>query len=1056
MGKFSHYFLILIVLLSPIISNANSSVSNVQQSDDKKKVTITGKIVDTDGNPVAGATILIRGTSFGTISDNEGNYSLSATVSPKDIIEFKFLGYVTVEKEVGNSKAINAVLIQDSQQLESVEVVAFGTQKKESVIGAVTTIAPSELQMPSSNLTQSLAGRMSGMISYQRSGEPGNDDASFFVRGITTFGTNTNPLILIDGIELSSTDLARLQPDDIESFSIMKDATATALYGARGANGVIFVKTRQGRKGKARLSIRVENSISTPTKKVELVDPVNYMRYHNEAIRTRDPLAPLMYTDEKIDNTVVGSDSKIFPATDWYKTLMKDITMNQRVNMNVSGGGDVAQYYVAASFASDNGNLRIDKNSNFNNNINQKTYSLRSNVNIDLTKTTRLLTRISGTFDDYEGPIHSGSTVYNMIMQSNPVLFPATYPAEAAPYYVTHTMFGNTLDGNYINPYAEMVKGYKEKSRANMYAQVELEQDFGFLVDGLSAKILFNTGRISTHSLVRAYKPFYYRLSSYNIKDQTYTIEAINNVVGSNGGDENLSYEPGDKIITANTYLEASLTYKKDFNKHAVSALLVYQQRHNFQPNATTLLGSLPYRNLGLSGRATYGYDNRYFFEFNFGYNGSERFDKKHRFGFFPSAGIGWMISNEKFFSSLKETITTLKLRGSYGIVGNDNIGSRFLYLSDINPDNASYRGVFGIDNKYIINGISVNRYSDPTITWEKAYKTNIALEVSVREKLNVVAEFYTEHRKSILQERKTIPASMGLWDNPSANVGEAKGRGVDISMDYNKFFSNKSWLQLRGTFTYATSKYLKLEEYDYPEGSHLSKVGYPINIKWGLIAERLFIDDNEVANSPTQFGEYGAGDIKYRDIDGNGVINDEDVCPIGYPTVPEIVYGFGASYGYKGFDISVFFQGLANESFFLSYNAMNPFMNNVNTSVFPGKQGTNAMLRAIGDSHWSENNRDLYALWPRLSTYAVENNNKASTWFMRDGAFLRLKSAEFGYTLPESLTSRWKIKTMRFYVSGTNLLLFSKFKDWDVEMGSNGLGYPLQRVFNIGLNLTF
>ncbi|MFA5848967.1 MAG: TonB-dependent receptor [Bacteroidales bacterium] len=1034
-----------------------SELNDIQQMTEK----LNGKVLDTQGVPIIGASVVIKDKTTrkilgGTMTDANGNYVINKVVAKGSIIEISFIGFVTVNKTVGDDLVMNAVLIEDSQTLEGVEVVAFGTQKKESVIGAVSTIAPGQLKVSSSNLTLSLAGKLSGVISYQRSGEPGSDDAAFFIRGITTFGSNTKPLILIDGIELSTTDLARLQPDDIERFSIMKDATATALYGARGANGVILVTTKQGQKGVARFSVRIENSYSSPTQSVDLADPITYMRKHNEAIRTRDNLAPLIYSDEKIDNTVLGSGSYIFPATDWSKELMKKGTTNQRVNMSVSGGGDVAQYYVAASFNNDNGNLRVDKNNNFNNNINQKAYTLRSNVNIDVTKTTKLMTRISGTFDDYTGPIYSGTSVYNMITQSNPVLFPAVYPDSASPFYVTHTMFGNALDGDYLNPYAEMVKGYRESSRANISAQLELKQDLRFITKGLDIRVLYSTGRIASHSLVRAYKPFYYKMTDYNLADKTYSIAAINKLAGPSGGDENLSYEPGSKSIVANTYLEGAVNYARTFGSHSVSGLLVYQQRNNFQPNAETLLGSLPYRNVGLSGRATYGYQSRYFFEFNFGYNGSERFDKKHRFGFFPSAGLAWMISNEKFFKPMKELISTLKFRASYGIVGNDAIGSRFLYMSDINMDNASYRGVFGINNQYILNGISVNRYGDPTITWEKAYKTNFALELSIKEKLNVIAEYYTEYRTNILQDRKSIPSSMGLWEIPQANVGEAKGHGVDISTDYSVVFPNKSWLQFRGNFTYATNKYVKLEEYDYPEGSYKSKVGYPISVKWGLIAERLFIDDNEVSNSPKQYGDYSAGDIKYRDIDGNGIINDEDYVPIGYPQTPEIIYGFGASYGYKGFDISVFFQGLANESFYLSYNAMNPFINNVDNATFPGKRGTNAMLKAISDSHWSEDNRDLYAMWPRLSTYNVSNNNRSSTWFMRDGSFLRLKSAEFGYTIPQRVTTRIGVQNLRIYLSGTNLLCFSKFKEWDVEMGSNGLGYPIQRIYNIGINVTF
>ena len=401
--------------------------------------------------------------------------------------------------------------------------------------------------------------------------------------------------------------------------------------------------------------------------------------------------------------------------------------------------------------------------------------------------------------------------------------------------------------------------------------------------------------------------------------------------------------------------------------------------------------------------------------------------------------------------------MSKLKLRASYGIVGNDAIGSgRFLYLSDINMNDSKYGANFGYNFDYHRDGISVKRYSDPEITWEKSTKTNFALEFTLFDDLNVTAEYYTERRKSILQQRASIPAAMGLWVQPYANLGEAKGNGVDLSLDYNKYFANKSWLQLRGNFTYATSEYMVYEDYEYPGAWWKQKVGYPTNQTWGYIAEGLFVDDNEVANSPVQFGEYGAGDIKYRDVNKDGKITDLDQVPIDIRKSRKFVYGFGASYGYKNWDISVFFQGLGRESFWIDYNNVSPYFNTVDTKVVGNRVGHNALAKFIADSHWSEDNRDAYAVWPRLSPTSIENNSKTSTWFMRDGSFLRLKQLEIGYTIPEKVTNKVGIKNLRFYVTGNNLLCFSKFKLWDPEMAGAGLGYPVQRVYNVGLNLTF
>lgn len=1034
--RFQHFLAVMISTLA--IATAVSA---------QQKRTVSGRVMDSEGNPVAGVTVMVQGTTNGVITDDNGNYSLT-NVSDESSITFSCLGFIEQTKKV-TGQTLNAIIYEDVQTLESGVVVAFGTQKKESVIGAVTAIKPSDLNVPASNLTTALAGRVAGVISYQRSGEPGADDASFFIRGITTFGYNKDPLILIDNIELTTTDLARLQPDDIESFSIMKDATATALYGARGANGVIYVRTKQGRQGKAKVNIRYESSMSQPTKEIELADPITYMNLHNEAYLTRNPLAPRMYPADKIANTDPSNPSVAYPYTDWRNTLLKDFAHNQRVNMNVSGGGNVARYYVAASYKRDTGILNVDNHSNFNNNINLQTYTLRSNINIDVTKTTELIIRMSGTFDDYSGPIDGGTTVYSNIMSANPVLFPAYYPSELSPHS-EHTLFGNYDAGQYMNPYAEMVKGYKEYGRTNLGTQFELKQDLKFITKGLSARALVNATRISYYSMSRYYNPFYYALNDFNYLTTEYSVTCLN----PDEGTDYLNYKEGDKTITANTYLEVALDYNREFGKHGVSGMLVYQQKNNHQPNAKTLQASLPYRNVGLSGRFTYAFNKRYFLEFNFGYNGSERFSKEHRFGFFPAGGAAWMISNEKFFDGLRDKITKLKLRASYGLVGNDSIGSaRFLFLSEINMNDSKYGYQFGYNSgAESLNGISITRYSNPEISWEIAKKANLALEFSWKDRFNLTAEYYTENRTDILQARASTPASMGLSAQPSANIGAAKGSGVDIELDYNRSFSSGAWFQVRGNFTYAKSKFTIYEEKTYPNAPWKSHVGRSVNQKWGYIAESLFVDDNEVKNSPTQFGDYLAGDIKYRDINRDGIIDELDMVPIGYPTEPEINYGFGFSLGFHNFDLSVFFQGLARESFWINYNSVSPFFDTISGNV----KGNNQLAKFIADSHWSEDNRDIYAVWPRLSDTSISNNNQVSTWFMRNGSFLRLKQLEFGYTLPQELTRKARIDSLRFYLSGSNLLCFSKFKLWDPEMAGNGLGYPVQRVYNLGLNINF
>lgn len=1017
--------------------------------------TVKGVIYEEEtGEPMPGATVSVEGSTRGVMTDLDGSFELTG-VKPTDKLKFECLGKETQVLQVGTMTNFVVKLKNAANELDEVTVVAFGKQRKESVIGSISTVDVKTLKVPSSNLTTALAGNVAGVIAYQRTGEPGQDNADFFVRGITTFGANTSPLILIDNIELTSTDLARLQPDDIESFSIMKDATATALYGARGANGVIFVTTKRGQEGPAKIFARVETSISAPTDVVELADPVTYMKSYNEAISTRDPLGELMYTYDKIEQTgKPGANRLIYPANDWYDMLFKDFATSYRANVSARGGGKVATYYVSGAYTEDTGVLKVDKRNSFNNNIDDKNYTLRSNVDINVTPTTKLAVRLTGNFRDYQGPLNGGSDVYRQVMHSDPVLFPAYYPVDDEHVGIQHIMFGNYEDGSYINPYANLVKGYKNYQRSQMIAAVQLEQDLKFITKGLSFMTLFNLTRLSEFTVNRQFNPYWYRLDRYD----SYTGEYHVNRINENGTDY-LTYSESGKTVKNTMYSETRLNYNRSFGKHDVTGLLVFTASESLTANAGSLQLSLPSRNAGLSGRFTYGYDKRYFVEYNFGYNGSERFHKSHRWGFFPSAGLAWMMSNEKWFKPLTKVVSNLKLRYSYGLVGNDNIGSssnRFYYLSEMSMNNSGLGASFGETRNVGYNGIGVVRYANEAITWEKSYKSNYALELGLFKKLDIIAEYFTEHRTDIFMRRADIPNTMGLQAAVYGNIGQARSKGIDIQADYKQAWASGLWASARANFTYSTGKYDVYEEPTYPE-SYRQHAGRSIRQTWGYIAERLFVDDEDAANSPSQaaFGsQYGGGDIKYTDVNGDGVITNADMVPIGYPTSPEIIYGFGVSLGHKGFDVSVFFQGLGRESFWIdATSAYSTKYNKYGTAPFVNN---GQLLKAYSDSHWSEDNRDIYALYPRYSAYENHNNTQVSTWWMRDGSFVRLKQMEFGYTLPQKLTNKIHIDNLRVYFQGNNLLCWSKFKLWDPELAGEGFNYPIQRTFNIGVNVTF
>ena len=1016
---------------------------------------ITGTITDNQGVPLQGVNILEDAKTYnGAVTDFDGNFIIKASSSAKLIISY--VGFITQEIQLNGQTNLAIIMEEDLFGLDEVTVVAYGEQKKQSVIAAVTSVDPVELRVPTSNLTSSIAGRIAGVIAYQRSGEPGRDNAEFFIRGVSTFGYARSPLILIDGIETTSTDLARLQPDDIASFSIMKDATATALYGARGANGVILVTTKEGKQGKVKLSVRYEKTYSAATRNVEISDPITYMRLHNEALATRDPLGGRIYSLEKILISQDPNRNKMaYPTVNWFDELLEDYTLNSRFNFNVSGGGKIARYYLASTVNTDNGNLRIDPQNNFNNNINFNRISLRSNININLTPTTEVAVRFTGNFDDYNGPLNGGEEVYKQAMQTNPVLYPKYYYPDAQFQNSTHILFGNYGQfGDYINPYANMIRGYKDESYNNVLATVEIKQNLDFLTKGLKARFLVNTSRYSFYNLERKYNPFYYTLANYDFQSDQYTLIALN----PNQGTEYLEYQEGAKTIANTVYFEGALNYNRTINeRHELSGMLVGIIREEKYANNGNLQTSLPYRNLGLSGRFTYALDSKYFGEFNFGFNGSERFAKNERFGFFPSFGFGWYASNEEFLKPYEDIITKLKLKGTYGLVGNDQIGSsadRFFYISQVNLNDGPMGSMFGQEFSNWINGVSIDRYANDQITWEKATMMNLGLELGLFGKIDFQADYFTEYRSNILMDRAQIPATMGLQAPIRANVGEPSSKGFEFTIDYKDDLTSDLFVSARANFSYATSQYEVYEELDYVTAGlpWRSRIGLNLSQPWGYIAERLFIDEADIANSPVQtFGEYMPGDIKYKDINNDGVIDINDEVPIGYPTTPEIIYGFGVSSSYKNFDLSFFFQGSARSSFFIDAYRTSPFIDTSGSAI-----GNNALLTAWANDHWSENDRDLYAAWPRLSDQLIDNNNRNSTWWLRDGSFLRLKSLEIGYSMNEELIQKAKLESARLYISTTNLFTISKFKIWDVEMGGNGLGYPIQRGINLGLNMNF
>ena len=1039
---------------------------------------VSGVVTGADDElPLPQVSVLLKGTTKGVPTNLEGEYRIEV---PEEggILVFSFLGYVKQEIKIGNRSIVNVILEVDVSELEAVEVVSvgYGEVKKDALTGAMTSIKPSELKIPASNLTTALAGRLSGVVSFQSSGEPGADNAQFFVRGVASFNGNNGPLILIDGVQMTTEDLARLQPDDIESFSVLKDPTTTAIYGARGANGIILVTTKRGVKGKPVVSLRMEQSFQRPAQLIELVDPITHMRLQNRANTTRGAFPT--FNDEKIDATIRGLNPNIYPAINWFDELFQNYSVSRRINLNIRGGGETARYYVGASLNDDGGLLKDDPKNPFKNNIDLKRYMLRSNVNMNVTSSTEIIVGLSAVLDDYRGPLTSGNAFYNAAVRTSPVRFPAIFkphPSQEILQRVPHILFGNDLGPRttnpgggggfqpaatapvWYNPYAELARGYRDYQRQLTSVQLELKQNLKAVLPGLSTRFLGNYNSTSSFTNRRSYRPYFYRLENADPVSGKYEL------VQMSQGNESLGYQSGGRAINSVKYMELGINYFKSFNKkHNVGGLLVLTAREASNGNSSSVQNSLPRRNLNLAGRYNYDYENRYFAEFTFGYNGSERFAENNRFGFFPSFGLAWQISNEDFFTS--NVISRLKLRASFGWTGSDNLGGgggRFFYLSNVNIDNSGRGHVFGTEFSGFLSGVSISRYANPQISWERSRKTNIGLELNLfKNAVQFRVDVFEDYRTSILQTRVDIPTTMGLQATLQANVGEVLNRGIDASLDVNKTFSNGAWLQARSTFVYTDNKFLVFEEPDYSAINlpWLSRIGNNVSVARGYIAERLFVDDEEARNSPRQFGtpgqDYGGGDIKYKDLNSDGQITGLDQVPIGKPTIPRVTYGFGISGGWKGFDLSFFFQGLAEVSFFINPVSTGPFLDTYGGGNGNGGLSENGMIKAYADDHWSEENRNVYALWPRLSTIQIPNNNQPSTFWMRDASFIRLKQAEVGYELSDVVFK--KLQRCRLYVNGTNLLTWSGFKLWDPELRGGGLNYPLQQVFNVGLLVGF
>ena len=1050
--------IVLSLLLSPTTLRAvtgtgdseSETVAGVEQQQTKR--TITGTVVTGDTNePAVGATVYLRNSTTGTITDTDGKFSI-AIEGLGGVLEFSYIGYKTQEVALVGQSNINVTLQPDNEVLDEVVVVGYGSQRKESVVGAISTLDVTKLIVPTSNLSTALAGQLSGIVAMSRSGEPGkNSAADFYIRGVSSFTGNTSPLVLVDGVER---DLDLVDTEDIASFSILKDASASAVYGGRGANGVILITTKKGAVGKPQVNVRTEFGFTQPTKKPKMVNSAQWAELYNEAYSTN------YYSAEDIEMYRSGADPDLYPNVDWFDTMFNNMAANQRVNLNITGGSDIVRYYVAGSFYNESS---IYKNAGniygYDSSIRYNKFNFRANVDLNLTKSTVINLNLANIYEKSFGPGFgdTDSDIWSYLFMTSPNAFPVEYS--------DGRLSGPSTDSGY-NPWNMLVhSGYREQFWNSAQSLIGVTQDIGALwepLKGLTANIKFSWDAWNTTLQRRSKSPTFYHARGraedgsliYDDENGDGIWEPVHT------GDETLSYGIG-RSGTMTRYVEGSLTYNRLFGEHRVGALFLYNHKIYTDTQAGSSSASLPYKDQGIAGRLTYAFRDTYFLEVNMGYNGSENFARGHRFGFFPAVALGWMMSSEKWFESATKVIDMLKWKASYGKVGNDDIGGnrRWVYEPTIVTGGSWYYGQSGNQGG---SGIRVGEVENLEASWEEALKLNAGVEFSLFNKVRVQADYFREKRQGIFLKRAGLPAIVGVSTVPYVNIGETLNQGFDATVEYMHKVNDDLFITARGNFTFNRNKLINNDEPDW-EYRYQNRIGKPFGSggstqPFGLIALGLFESEEEIANSPVQnFGEYRVGDIKYQDVNGDGIVDEQDAVAIGYTNLPEITYGFGATAQWKGWDFNLFFQGVARTSFFLSGSSIrSPFST--------GNMERAAINEDVYGNVWMSTNtaeQNAGVTYPRLSAGSggagSTNNNRASTWWLRDGSFLRLKSMEIGYSLPQHILQKSFIKSLRFYISGNNLLCFSPFKLWDPEKGtSDGSGYPLNRTFSIGFNANF
>lgn len=1002
---------------------------------------ITGSITDNKGEPLIGVSITVKDEKgLGTISNINGKYSIK--IQQYQTLVFSYIGFKTVSILVkGDTKIINIKMQEEKiNAVDEVVVTGLGKQKKLTITGAITNVDVDKLRKyPTSNFTNALAGNVPGIITMQSSGQPGKNTSRFWVRGISTFGASSDAMILVDGFERPNID--DLNIEDIESFSVLKDASATAIYGSKGANGVILITTKHGKAGKINITAKGETSYNTRTITPKFVDAYNYATLLNEARITRN-LAP-QYQPEELALIKSGLDPDFYPNVDWTNLLLKDGAMSYRADINLNGGGNTARYFASLAYVEDQGMYNTDETlrKKYNTNANYKRWNYRMNLDIDITPTTILKLGISGNLNKRNSPGLGDQYVWGELFGFNALSSPVRYSNGYIPAYGRNTY--------QMNPWVSATQtGYNQEWNNNIQTNITIEQQLDFLIKGLTFTGRFGYDTYNSNYIHHRLWPAMYRANSR---------DALGNIVWDKFFEESPMTQSSGGDGSRREFLETLLRWNRTFsNVHNVGATTRFTQDEYIQTQnlGSDIKNSVSRKNRSVAGQITYNYALRYFVDFNFGYNGSENFADHHRYGFFPAFSLAWNIAEESFIKKALPFINMCKLRYSWGKVGNDNTGAahRFPYLYTLDFTNDGYRWGSNLTSG-ITTGMHYIQVASPNVTWEVAKKNDIGFDlVAFNNRFSITFDYFHEKRTGIFMHRRFLPDIIGLESNPWANVGAVRSKGFDGNFQYKDHLGNVNWT-IRGNITYNKNTILERDEENnvYP---YQYEKGYRIGQQRGLIDLGLFKDYNDIRNSPKQvWGKVQPGDIKYKDINGDGVIDNGDRVAIGATNIPNLIYGLGASFSWKGFDFNFHFQGAGKYTFRLSGKTVYAFSEGRWGNILKDMTNNRWISADISGSKETENTNATY---PRLSYGTNHNNQQPSTFWLRDGRYLRLKNIDIGYSLPKQLLSSLHLENVRFYISGQNLITWSSFKLWDPELGSSeGEAYPITKSVTAGVQIS-